>query len=103
MPDLEMDHEIVNVVAQDMIEFSSALDEVKTYAHGDDLVPDQFGNLADTIGVGETFAGVRDALRGSLDHAVPVVAAMAKALGDSASWTTEADAAAALGITRAGG
>ena len=91
-----MKHEDVAAVVTDLTEFRSVLDQVKSYAAADDLTAAQFGKLGDIVGVGGTFTGVRDTVRGSLDKLLPHVDQLVAALNAAVKATTEADAEAAV-------
>lgn len=91
-----MQHEEVSAVVTDLAEFRSALDQVKSYAAGDDLAAQHFGKLGDIVGVGGTFTGVRDTVRGSLDKLLPHIDQLVAALDAAVKTTTESDAEAAM-------
>jgi hypothetical protein len=100
--DLGMDHEAVDAVAGDLARFAEALAGVRSYAHDDDgLTPDKFGPIAARTGVGQNYVQLRDVLRGALDKAAPIVAAMAETLRSSQSRLTEVDSQVAAGIAKA--
>jgi len=98
-----MQHEEVSAVVADLAEFRSALDQVKSYAAGDDLTAKQFGRLGDIVGVGGTFTGVRDTVRGSLDKLLPHVDQLVSALNAVVKTTTENDAEAAMNLATVDG
>jgi hypothetical protein len=99
----EIDLEVAHAVSRDMIELSSALDQVRAYAAVPDINADQFGKLAENVGVGTNFVAVRDALIGSIDKLVPVVHGMTEALAGTVGSITERDQDAAGVIGNAGG
>jgi hypothetical protein len=96
-----MKHEDVSAVVADLTAFRSALDQVKSYAASDDLAAPQFGELGDIVGVGGTFTGVRDTVRGSLDKLLPYVDELVSALNAAVKTTTESDAEAAMHLGNA--
>jgi hypothetical protein len=99
---LEIDHELVGAVRQDMASFADELAAMRAYAQADDgLTAEKFGLIAARGSVGQVYTQLRDTLRGVLDKAGPVVEAMNRALADSGKTVREADADAAQAIVKA--
>lgn len=101
--DLDMNEGVVAEVVKDLIELRATLDQGTPHATGDDVTAGEFGRLAQTIGAGATYVGVRDPLRASYAKLLPYLDELIHALDASAKATTETEAEVAMHLRNADG